>query len=76
MLFAETDYMSQLAATAHGSLDCQLDWDNRGVERDLHEISKVLVDWKEKLCDHMQLKTHEVYDIEHGQNKDNLLLQR
>jgi hypothetical protein len=53
--------MSQLAASAHGYLDRQLDWDNRGVERDLHEISKVLVDWKVKLCDHMQLKRHEVY---------------
>ena len=54
--------MSTLPASALPHLDQQLDGDHEGVDQDLCEIAKHMLDW-EDLSTHLKLTTAEIRDI-------------
>ena len=54
--------MSTLPASALPHLDQQLDGDHEGVDQDLCEIAKHMLEW-EDLSTHLKLTTAEVRDI-------------
>ena len=55
--------MSTLPASVHPRLDQQLDGDHEGVDQDLCEIAKHMLDWDGELSTHLKLTTAEVQDI-------------
>ena len=44
-------------------LDCQLDWDNEGVDQDLYEIAHLIVHWEEELSVLLGLTAVDIHDI-------------
>lgn len=44
-------------------MECLLDWDNEGVEKDLIEIAKDMLDWEEKLPTPFGLTATDISDI-------------
>ena len=55
--------MSTLPASALPHLDQQLDGDHEGVDEDLCEIAKHMLDWEEKLSTHLKLTATNISDI-------------
>ena len=56
-------YVSSLPISACPHLEHQLDWDHKGVDRDLNEIALHMLGWEEKLCAHLGLTAVDIYDI-------------
>ena len=59
-------YVSSLPASVHPHLRRQLDWDHKGVDRDLNEIALYMLDWEQKLSVHLELTDVNIYDITRG----------
>ena len=55
--------MSTLPASALPHLNQQLDGDHEGVDQDLCEIAKHMLDWEEELSIHLKLTAEDVRDI-------------
>ena len=52
-----------LPASVRPHLDQQLDWDSKGVDNDLTEIAKYMLNWEEDLCTPLGLSFVDVNDI-------------
>ena len=59
-------YVLSLPATSRHHLQRRLDWDNEGVDRDLHEIADHMFDWEETLSSHLGLTAADIHDITNG----------
>ena len=57
------NYLASCNLTSSPHLEKTLDWDNRGVEKDLIEIAKHLTEWEEKLVSPLGLTHTEKKDI-------------
>lgn len=55
-------YISSLPTNTLDTLDQQLDWDHKGVDKDLNEISNHMVNWEE-LSAHLGLTSTDAHDI-------------
>ena len=64
-----------MPSDAHPYLDKQLDWDNGGVDKDLNEMAREMVEWEERLSTHLEMKHSEIQDIK-ATSKDSPVLQR
>lgn len=69
-------YISSLPDKAQSYLDKQLDWDNEGVDKDLDEIAKQMIDWEEKLSTLLMMPDYEIYDIKEENKRKRPRLQR
>ena len=58
-----SSYVSSLPACVHPLLEQQLDWDHKGVDRDLNTIADHMLDWEKKLSTPMKLTTIEIHDV-------------
>ena len=58
-------YISTLPPYARSLLDKELDWDNKGVDKDLVEIADKMIHWEEKgLHTLLELDHIDIHDIE------------
>ena len=71
---AYDDYVSVLPLTSREYLDKVLDWDNRGVNKDLDKIAHVMIDWEEKLSSGLEIPYVDIQNLKtEYANKDILL---
>lgn len=70
------DYDLDLPSSVHHYLGFELDWDSEGVESDLSRIAHVMVNWEEKLSNHMGLTEVHIHDVKNGEFRDKPELQR
>lgn len=56
-------YVSRLPNNVRPYLDKELDWDNKGLYKDLNEIARWMLHWEETLSTHLELTDPEIYDI-------------
>ena len=52
--------MSGLPEAARGYLDEVLDWDHKGVDKDLNQIALYLTDWEENLSTGLEIPYHDI----------------
>ena len=58
-----TSYVSSLPPAVRPHLEYQLDYDNKGVDKDLYEIAHLMLDWDLKLAAHLELTEIDINDI-------------
>ena len=56
-------YISSLPKSTLQYLECVLDWDHGGVNKDLNEIAYKMIHWEEKLSDLLELNEIDIHDI-------------
>lgn len=65
--------MSALPPIAQGYLSNVLDWDNKGVNKDLDKIAHFMIDWEEKLSSGLEIPYIDVENLKKDFSKDVLL---
>jgi hypothetical protein len=58
-----SDYLSNLPASVRAHLNQQLDWDNKGMNKDLIKIAYHMLGWEERLVTHLELTDVDIHDI-------------
>jgi hypothetical protein len=68
------EYVSRIPEGTQHYLTRVLDWDNKGVNKDLDEIAASMIEWEEKLSSALEIPWHRICDLKG--NKTPLLIRQ